>query len=94
MLSTSFLLSPPGWLYAVLAAAALLIPILLWSVQRLGGSAAIGRGRRIEVREVVAIDARRRILIARCDGREVVVLIGGPSDVLLGWLPAGERPQE
>jgi flagellar protein FliO/FliZ len=39
------------------------------------------------LQEVLALDARRRVIILRCDGREVLLLTGGPQDVCLGWLP-------
>ncbi len=38
-----------------------------------------------------AIDPRRRLVLARCDGREVLLLVGGPTDTVVGWLPAA-RP--
>jgi len=94
MLSTLPQFAQPGWLHAAIAAALVLIPLLLWSVQRFGMPAGGRKSRRIEVKDVIAVDARRRILIARCDGREVLLLIGGPTDVLLGWLPTEERPKQ
>jgi flagellar protein FliO/FliZ len=45
-------------------------------------------GRRMAVQEVLALDARRRLLLLRCDGREVLLLTGGNQDALIGWLPA------
>ena len=69
------------------ALAALLVA--LW----LGARALRGRGptgRRLGIAEVIALDARRRLVLVRCDGREVLLLTGGGQDAVLGWLP--ERP--
>lgn len=42
---------------------------------------------RLVVADSLALDARRRVVVVRCDDREVLVLTGGPADVVLGWLP-------
>ncbi|MBW4092076.1 MAG: flagellar biosynthetic protein FliO [Proteobacteria bacterium] len=39
-----------------------------------------------------ALDPRRRVLLLRCADRQVLLLTGGPQDLLLGWLPAGTAP--
>ncbi|MBI0535392.1 hypothetical protein D9599_07400 [Roseomonas sp. KE2513] len=73
----------------VSAAGALAVVLgLLWLVARLarrGGMAASGP-RRVRVLEATAIDPRRRAVILRVDGREALVLTGGPADVFVGWL--------
>jgi flagellar protein FliO/FliZ len=33
-----------------------------------------------------AVDARRRLVVIRCDGREALLLTGPQGDALLGWL--------
>ncbi|WP_241666800.1 FliO/MopB family protein [Muricoccus nepalensis] len=61
---------------------------LLWLVARLarrGGLAASGP-RRVRVVEATPLDTRRRAVILRVDGREALVLTGGPQDVFVGWL--------
>jgi flagellar protein FliO/FliZ len=81
------ILDMDGMLKAFGALAALLVP--LW----LGARAIRGRGpagRRLSIAEVIALDARRRLVLVRCDGREVLLLTGGGQDAVLGWLP--ERP--
>ncbi|NHO31819.1 hypothetical protein [Acetobacter fallax] len=35
----------------------------------------------------LALDARRRLSVISCHGRKVLLLTGGPSDVVVGWLP-------
>ena len=47
-----------------------------------------GRPRRLAVQEVLALDPKRRLVVIRCDGRDLLLLTGGAADVPLGWLPA------
>lgn len=35
----------------------------------------------------LSIDPRRRLSLVACRGHRLLLLTGGPSDVLLGWLP-------
>lgn len=35
----------------------------------------------------LALDPRRRLHLVACDGRMVVLLTGGPHDLVVGWLP-------
>ena len=78
------------WLQAGLALAAVLL--LLWLAARgLRASGVAARtGRRLAVQEVLAVDARRRLLLVRCDGRDLLLLTGGAQDAVVGWLPHGE----
>ena len=48
-----------------------------------------GRPRRLAVQEVLALDPKRRLVVIRCDGRDLLLLTGGAADVPLGWLPGG-----
>jgi len=77
--------------WALAAAALLGVLGALWLLARgarLAGLApAAGGNRRIAVREVAALDARRRLLLVRVDGREVLLLTGGGADTVVGWLP-------
>ncbi len=34
------------------------------------------------------LDQRRRLTLIGCQGRQVLLLTGGSSDVVLGWLPS------
>ncbi|MFN6264985.1 MAG: hypothetical protein ACK45D_01920 [Alphaproteobacteria bacterium] len=61
--------------------------LLLARLLRATGLAPQTAGQRLKVQEVLALDARRRVIILRCDGREVLLLTGGPQDLCLGWLP-------
>lgn len=77
-------LSP--WLPALAALGAVLLLWLLARGARLTGLAAPS-GKRLGVQEVLALDTRRRLVLLRVDGREVLLLTGGPQDSVLGWLP-------
>lgn len=80
------------WMQAGAALAGVLL--LLWLAARgLRATGMAGRqGKRLTLQEVLAVDARRRLLLVRCDGREVLLLTGGGQDSVLGWLPAGDAP--
>jgi len=42
---------------------------------------------------VLALDQGRRLHLVRCAGRDVLLLTGGPSDLVVGWLPdSGAAP--
>lgn len=79
----------------VTAAAALLgVLAALVAVLRLLAARGPQRaGRRLAVEEAVALDARRRLVLARCDGRGLLLLTGGSQDQVIGWLPEpGKTP--
>jgi flagellar protein FliO/FliZ len=46
------------------------------------------------VETAIMLDARRRLWLVRCDGRRVLLLTGGPADLVIGWLPHAERNAE
>ena len=46
-------------------------------------------GRRLAVSESLALDPRRRLLLVACDGREALLLTGGPTDLVIGWTAPG-----
>lgn len=80
-------LDPETWLRAAAALVGVLALIgLAARVLRRSPLAARASGR-VVVTDSVALDARRRVVVVRCDGREVLVLIGGPADLVIGWLP-------
>lgn len=71
---------------------------------RLGASTPRGRQPRLAVIDAASIDGRRRLVLVRRDNVEHLVMIGGPSDVLIeqnivravpvaaGREPAAQRP--
>jgi len=75
---------------AVIALAGILaLIVLLARAARASGLAPAARGGRLRVVETLPLDARRRLVLLRCDGREALLLLGGAQDHSLGWLPAG-----
>ena len=36
------------------------------------------------------IDRTRSLRIVSCDDRELLILLGGGTDVVVGWLPTGD----
>lgn len=82
-------------LTAVVALAAVLGLVWLASrAARLSGLAVrpAGGERRLSVADSIALDARRRLVLVRCDRRQVLLLTGGAQDVVVGWLPDTEPP--
>ena len=84
------ILDMDGLLKAFGVLAALVFPLWLGSHALRTGRVQGRPGRRLGVAEVIALDARRRLVLVRCDGRELLLLTGGGQDAVLGWLP--ERP--
>jgi flagellar biogenesis protein FliO len=80
-------MTPDLIIQTVAALAAVLL--LAW------GAARFARGRglvtalpgRLGIRAVCALDARRRLVLIACDGREALVLTGPSGDLFLGWVP-------
>lgn len=66
-----------------------LIALTVWLMRRFGDgavvSAAGGRGRqqRLAVLDSASVDARRRLVLIRRDNIEHLILIGGPTDVVI-----------
>lgn len=42
---------------------------------------------RLVLRESLMVDRTRSLRIVSCDGRELLLLVGGSNDVVIGWLP-------
>lgn len=76
-----------GLTYALAALAAVLLLILLAGrLARMTSLVKRVAGNRLSVVESLAVDTKRRLLLIRCDGREVLLLTGA-QDMVLGWLP-------
>lgn len=85
----------PNLLLGLAALAAVLILVLVSGrMARVVLARRPQAGRRLALRETLALDPRRKLLLVACDGREAVLLTGGPADLVIGWLaPSGEaRP--
>lgn len=76
-----------GLIFGIALAAALMaIPAIRYL--RVRGLAPASRTQRLLVlQETIALDPRRRIHLVACDGKRIVLLTGGPQDLLIGWLP-------
>lgn len=71
-----------------LAVLLVLILIVFWLIRRfsggrIGGGLVRGRQPRLAVMDALPIDSRRRLLLVRRDNVEHLILIGGPSDVVV-----------
>jgi hypothetical protein len=82
-----------------------LIALATWVFRRLGGerigpSVARGRQPRLAVIDAASVDGRRRLVLVRRDNVEHLVMIGGPSDIVIEQnivravpvAPPGPRP--
>lgn len=73
---------------SVLALAAVLgLVILSGRALRGAGLAGFRPSARLSMLESIAIDRNRSLRIVRCDGRELLLLVGGGTDLVIGWLP-------
>ncbi len=68
--------------------ALLALAIILWIIRRRGGSSPFIRGGknrqpRLQVLDATAVDARRRLVLVRRDNVEHLVMIGGPTDIVI-----------
>lgn len=72
---------------AALCAVVLLAYAALRALRATAAGAAKPGGRRLAVQEVLALDPKRRLVLVRCDGRDLLLLTGGAGEVSLGWLP-------
>ena len=54
-----------------------------FGAERLGGSSSRGRQPRLAVIDAAAVDGRRRLILIRRDNVEHLLMIGGPSDVVV-----------
>lgn len=80
-------IDPTGWITAAGALGAVLALILL--AARLARCAGLApqSGSRLRVEESIALDARRRLVLVRCDDRRLLLLTGGTQDQVVGWVP-------
>src|SRR5262245_37354447 len=65
-----------------------LIALTAWAVrrfggERLGGAATRGRQPRLAVIDAATVDGRRRLVLIRRDNVEHLLIIGGPTDVVV-----------
>jgi flagellar protein FliO/FliZ len=79
-----------------LGAVVLLAFVALRALRASMGAGKPGGGgrRRLAVQETLPLDPKRRLVLVRCDGRDLLLLTGGAAgDVSLGWLAVrGDAP--
>ncbi|ACS56451.1 putative FHA domain containing protein [Rhizobium leguminosarum bv. trifolii WSM1325] len=80
--------------------ALLLLIIVLWVIRSRAPSPFVRGGRnrqpRLQVLDAAAVDARRRLVLVRRDDVEHLIMIGGPSDIVIEsriLLAAAEQPE-
>jgi flagellar protein FliO/FliZ len=75
-------------------AALLAVLALIWLVGRMARFSGMARrpasGGLLVVQDVLVLDSRHRLYLVGCDKRRVLLLTGGPQDVVVGWLEPGE----
>jgi flagellar protein FliO/FliZ len=81
----------------ILTVAATLVAVLalIWLAGRAARFGGLARrpasGRLLSVRDVIALDSRRRVYLIECQDRRVLLLTGGGQDVVVGW-PGEPKP--
>src|SRR5215204_6071466 len=78
----------PLKLFLAFAVVLALILVATWlfrrfGAARMGGSSARGRQPRLAVIDAASVDGRRRLVLIRRDNVEHLLLIGGPSDIVV-----------
>jgi flagellar protein FliO/FliZ len=77
-----------------------LIGVTAWLIRRfgtgaLGGTGARGRAPRLAVIEAGAVDGRRKLVLIRRDNIEHLIMIGGPTDIVVeANIVRGQTPRE
>jgi flagellar protein FliO/FliZ len=88
-------LDPSLSIKALLAlAAVVLLAFAALRAVTIGGTKPGGARRRLAVQEVQALDPKRRLVLVRCDGRDLLLVTGGAAEVSLGWLPTSVVQEE
>ena len=81
----------------------LLVGLVYWLVRQFTGIGARGAGRsrgpRLAIIDALSIDGRRKLILVRRDHIEHLILVGGPSDLvvepsIVRGVPAGSRPRQ
>lgn len=72
---------------AMLLGAAIIVMVLYWVIRRaMSGTFVVGgKGRRprLAVLDAAAVDSRRRLVLIRRDNKEHLIMIGGPTDLVV-----------
>ena len=80
--------------FALLATLAL-IGVVAYGARRLNMLQGVARGpRRLKISESLMLDARRRLVVVRFDGREHLLLLSPSRDLVVSEVSAKEEPGE
>lgn len=71
---------------AVLAGVLALIGVAARMFQRGMWRPQARPGRTLILRELIALDPRRRVHLVQCGQRQVVLMTGGGQDLVVGWM--------
>ena len=84
----------PTTIFAALAALGAVLGLVLLGARaaRATGLGQTGAGRRLVLHETLALDRARRLHLVRCDGRDLLLVTGGGSDIVVNWLPVDGAP--
>jgi len=79
-------------LATAIAALACVVGLVLLAgrAARATGFARLASSSRLVLRDSLVLDRTRSLRIVSCDGRDLLVLVGGGADVVVGWLPGAE----
>ncbi|HQT79143.1 MAG TPA: flagellar biosynthetic protein FliO [Rhodopila sp.] len=81
------MMSASDWIAPAVALAALPLIAVALRFQRGRTVSPLRRTTRaLIVQETIALDPRRRVHLVACAGKRVVLLTGGPQDLVIGWL--------
>lgn len=73
---------------AALAAVIIMILLIRFGTRFIGGIPRRGLAPgALSIEASLSLDPRRRLSLVKCQGRQLLLLTGGPNDVFLGWLP-------
>ena len=88
-------LGTPTRMVIAFVAVLILIAITAWVIRKLSGGGGVSmkaRQPRLGLIEATAVDAKRRLVLVRRDNTEHLILIGGPSDLVVeSGIERGQR---
>ena len=66
--------------------------VVRWTgLDRFSARQRSGHRARMAISETLVLDRARRLHIIRCEGRDLLLLTGGPTDQVVGWVTTGDQ---
>ncbi len=62
-----------------------------WLMRKIGLARPSPTGSHITIVDSLQIDPRRRVVLIRCEGRQVLLSLGGGNDILLDTWPVASK---